>query len=860
MNPQLSFSSEDIKDNLSTPKFPKNKSLISIEKEENTLDTLKQQIDKVYNDKDISNNDNNNESKNDKNFLLNSLLNNNSNLDLNNFYMSQFSFDEKSSNFLSKKENTETTLKNKDENDKDKNIILISEENNENKNEENNNEIKYINKLTSEENEKNEDSNFDYELPLGSDDNPEFFYLSENNEEIKEKIKNENQKIGIGDAPPTLESKNNCDILTPKRQQHINKWNEKINSAKISFDENKLFKINGNDGNKKEERKTKYNSSNKKINKVLKFSSLIEENSKSNNYLSERNNHFINSNTYNNSLKNTNFTSKDINNNKNIHDKINNDKITIKPFMIEKIDKNEIIDNNNGEISGKNMMNTNIIKDITITYYDRKNKKNRNSINFMGGNNNNFLDIENFNKTKIIYEKKNLSIEEPRSFSITKKGTHNHSHSRNYQNEKKNINIKNETMTSSNYYLNKKIKNRVILLTKDKNRKNPQDFFNRNNSLKNFFLTEDENFSRQSLEMKNIEGKTERTSPFRKSRIIDSFMTKNSSYKNYILNNNQPLKNKTQQTIIKKHNKNIISQTFSDCPKEEEKSPNKNIEPNMNINNTYYNHIFKNKGNLTHRNKDMGPINIYSRKILYIPNANNNNANKLKQNNYRNIPIKKNTIKKKQNNKSSYIIPKEKNIKILQNENSNLTKNKTRAKFNEYFNDILSNINLTKTLINQRPNLNNKKIKEPQEKHIIRKIIQLSNIDVNTMTTKTIQTKNKSNNVSNKINKEKNKIKNINYNSTFTESRKNIIEMFRNNILNYSINRNNKNNQVKNEVSIFIGEDKKKKENKDSINNNKNMNLKKIIPFNNKTHKKIDKNKKTIINVNQYYSSYYIKK
>ena len=71
MNPQLSFSSEDIKDNLSTPKFPKNKSLISIEKEENTLDTLKQQIDKVYNDKDISNNDNNNESKNDKNFLLN---------------------------------------------------------------------------------------------------------------------------------------------------------------------------------------------------------------------------------------------------------------------------------------------------------------------------------------------------------------------------------------------------------------------------------------------------------------------------------------------------------------------------------------------------------------------------------------------------------------------------------------------------------------------------------------------------------------------------------------------------------------------------------------------------------------------
>ena len=163
MNPQLSFSSEDIKDNLSTPKFPKNKSVNSPEKEENTLDTLKQQIDKVYNDKDTFNNDNINESKNEKNFLLNSLLNNNSNLDLNNFYMSQFSFDEKSSNFFSKKENSEKT----------------QNENDNNKNEENN-EIKYINKITNEENEKNDDSNFDYELPLGSDDNPEFFYVCEN--------------------------------------------------------------------------------------------------------------------------------------------------------------------------------------------------------------------------------------------------------------------------------------------------------------------------------------------------------------------------------------------------------------------------------------------------------------------------------------------------------------------------------------------------------------------------------------------------------------------------------------------------------------------------------------------------------
>ena len=470
-------------------------------------------------------------------------------------------------------------------------------------------------------------------------------------------------------------------------------------------------------------------------------------------------------------------------------------------------------------------------------------KKNRNSINFMGrNNNNNFLDLGNFNKTNIIYEKKNLSIDEPRSFSISKNGTHHHSHSRNYKEIKNNNNnnIKNETMTSTNYFIKNRIKNRVILLTKDKNRKTPQDFFGRNNSLKNLFLSDYENFSKQNLEKKNIEGKTERTSPFRKSKITDSFMTKNPSYKNYILqniNNNNKIS----------HYKNKISQTtFNDYyPKKELIYSNNTTYMNL----ANKNNIFQNKGNLTQRNKDIGPINIYSKKILFISNG-NNNTNKLKQNFLENIPINNNNkikpLKKREINKS-YIIPKEKNIKIFQDEISNITKNKTRTKFNEYIKDVLSNINITKTLVNQKPNLNNKKPKEQNEKHKIRKLIQLSNIDMNTMTTKTIQASNKVNKLNNnKINKDKNKNK---IKNTFAQSRKNIIEMFRNNILNYSINRNNKNNQVKNEVSIFIGDN--------NIKNNKNINLKKNLLFKNKNN---DKSKKTIINVNQYYSSYYIKK
>ena len=203
MNAQISFSAEDIKDNLSTPKFPKNQQVYLLEKEENTLDTLKQQIDKVYNDKDTLNNENINESKNDKNILINSLINSNINLELNNIYINQFSFDEKSSNFLSKKEENDNKENNENNN---KDINIINENINENLNEKNNkeennntnnnqeeekndNEIKYINILTNEDMEKNDDSIFDYELPLDSDNTPEFFKMDdfpENNERKKE--------------------------------------------------------------------------------------------------------------------------------------------------------------------------------------------------------------------------------------------------------------------------------------------------------------------------------------------------------------------------------------------------------------------------------------------------------------------------------------------------------------------------------------------------------------------------------------------------------------------------------------------------------------------------------------------------
>ena len=850
----MSFSTEEIKDNLSTPKFPKNKSIYSLEKEENTLDTLRQQFDKAYNDKETLNNENINELKNDKKILINSLLNNNSNLDLNNLYMSQFSFDEKSSNFLTKKENKESTNEDNkliliDEDNKDKN--KIKDENNSEEND-NDNEIKYINKITNDDIDKNDDSNFDYELPLGSDDNPEFFF-SQNNEELKvkeqnkDKIEKDNCPI-LKDCNCDLEKKKSEKILTPQKKIK-NKMSKKINSAKIINNENQLL-------NSKENKKNiyfpKFHSSNKKINKVLKFSSLIDD-YKVNDYFQEKYNNNINSNIYSNSQKNTYFTSKDNNSKKQMN---YNDKIIINPFTIEKMENNESLEDK----ENSSRIKSNIIKDITLSYYNKRNKKNRNSVNFTERNNN-FICLEN-DKNKIIYEK-NLSIEEPRSFSISQKGTHSHSHSRNY---KESYNkIKNETISSSNYFMNKRLKNCVILLTKNKN-------LYQNNSLKNMSLSENENFSQKSLE-KKIEGKTERCSPFRKSRISDSFMAKNTSYKNYMLNNNQLMHNRNQNVLDNKM-QFLVSKTCNDFPfdnkkeiNKKEKNDNNKIKIN-NKNNFYINkQMFKNKGNLTQRNKDIGPVNIYSRKVIYIPNGNqkhnSNKSNQLSREKplYGNYNLKKNNINK------SYIIPKEKNIKIIPAENDKaINRINARKKFNDYFNEILSNINITKTITNQRTNLNNKLPKEQKEKHKIRKIIQLSNLNMNTMTTKTIQASDKNKNslkskyLVKKINS--NKIKNNNYisntkynnNSTLTHPRKSLIELFKNNILNYSINRNNRNNQVKNEVSIFIGDNKNK--------NNKTINVKRNL-LNNKNNNKINnlgKNKKTIINVNQYYSSYYIKK
>ena len=189
MNTQISFSNEEKKEGSSTPKFRINKSINSIGKEENILDTLKQNIHKLINIELISNGSNekknNNEFQNEnfnKNFFLNSLLNkiNNKN-ELNDYYNNQFSFDGKSENIIVSKNEKDNNKENIDNN-----IIIIdnnTDDNNINKKNINNNEIKEINDINSSlislnsiSNE-NSDNNFNYILPLESDKSLEQFNI-----------------------------------------------------------------------------------------------------------------------------------------------------------------------------------------------------------------------------------------------------------------------------------------------------------------------------------------------------------------------------------------------------------------------------------------------------------------------------------------------------------------------------------------------------------------------------------------------------------------------------------------------------------------------------------------------------------
>ena len=912
MNSQISFCNDSKKDNLSTPKFPINKSIISSEKEEKLFDTLKKNIQDALNNEKIGNNNNeiNNNESNDNKKISSILCNINNINDLNN-YINQISFDETSQNFFfSKKEN-------ESENNIDKSIST-------NNNIEENNEVKFINNIEnylSNSNKKNEDNNFNYNLPLESDKSSENFNIMlfqqfpeniEDDDQLKKnntnivQIKTRMQKLKQNSE---IENKKEKKIFLPKQRQilcnktikedleltprkkNINNKNEIYKSANISFNQ-KLKALNSSKCSSLKKRKDN-----------LKVPVLTDE-YQYNKCFTEPNNLLTQSKIFTNSKKNTFFTSND--NKKEFSSKKDNKlKIIIKPFLIEKINNNNYI-NTESDINNY-LIKEKIFKNITISCSQKVNKIDKTNIN---KRNNKFIDI---NENKFIYEK-NLIGKKNGSFSIHQKDNKRSINSRN-NSKKIMIKIKNASF-------NKKIKNNNSL-----NHKN-----NENSLIKerikwnrNYSISALDNLSHKNIKKIKV-AKTGKNSPFCKSKITNKkylakkfIFTQSSSVENK-KSKIKDEKYKNEQIFISSNeHKNISKFTIfcnydskmeKNCLEETAKSKVNKIKVNIANNNCNNNKKFylsnmtskntksifqneKTKGNYTERNRDFCFGEIYSKKLIQTNRVNHDgnkysSINTEKINNSRKIKKIDKTNNNNYNNKSSII---NKNKLMIDNNNNNDNNSisiKGKNKYNDYFNEIISKIDLNKNIHNKKnENLNSKKNSKT------RNLINTTNSEIYFNTKKNILLSSKINCFqpryiyNNKTTKNSEKIKrqyntinnssNLEYNNKFRTnpkinkrkakisfSRENSLDIsnFKKDIVKYSILRNNKNNQVSSEVSLFIG--KNNNINGNSIESNLDLYTDEYIQkkigkysLNNKL-KAINVNRRTIINVNQFYPSYFI--
>ena len=903
MNSQNSFSKEEKKEGLSTPKFQRNLSIYSLEKEENTLDTLQQNINILVNLESKSNLDkqNNNEFQNkiiNNNFALKSLLLNEIN-NKNELYdnYNQFSFDGKTKNI-------------------DNNVIII--DNNTNNENDNNNEIKYISEeesniinSNSKNNENNENIDFNYNLPLESDKSSENFNLisfQAFSEEIDEKKNEKNKKIP-NQKKMNLDRKinNNPKIINKKRNIGYFSKQKKISKKLIIKDILNLTPKKSNKNNNslnKSAQKSKSNfNSMKKRNFCIEIPSLIEE-YKTGKCLTEPKNPFFefNSVNVNNSLKNTNFTSKE---KKSIVSlKKENKNRDINPFIVKKISFN----NNTTKIK-KDESKNNKIEKINISYYKKRNPKLRKSIHFKKG----YTFIENNNN---IYDKNTH-----RNKDINIKEKNNLIHSRNYNQ----LNNQNINLTYDNSPLKTEIKKSIFLLNNNNLNKSP--FYKRKISYRNFAISDLDSSSKRLL--KTIKHKKIIDSPFNKFRILN----KNSLSKKFIFNNqSSSAENRKIKIKLNKNEKYDGNDTFISsneiksnhkftifCNYDSKKPKTKNVIKEKNLNseinkikvstisnslnnntklsqkNTNYMNYKNNRPNKLkidkrriikerYKNSFREPSSIYSKKFVFI-NNNNSNSNLYSTINNENKPKNqlKNKIVGRNINKSLIINSRDNNFITDKNSTNSSLIIKDKNRFNDIFYNILSNLELKNINNNKKKTINSfKKIKFLNETYntlnsnteniYSRENNILSNYKIHSFKPK-IKHQNKITKKSEKINKQYNTINNnsinIGNNDKFRKNpkiskrkiklnskRENSLNIpkIKNRIEKYSILNNNQNNKIRNEISIYFEKQSNKKEKSLKLYNGdeyiKKKKEKSLIK--NGELKKINDNEKTIINVNLY--------
>ena len=908
MNSKNNFLNYNKKEQFSTPKFPLIKSYISSERDEKTLRPLKKNINNILDKNEINkekkendNNENNDiENRNKLKSLLDSINDKN---DFKDLLINQFSFDGKIQNDLIK--NNENNI-NKD--DINNNIIIIN-------NNDENNEIKYINDPETyflDSNKNIEENNFKYNLPLESDKSSEKFNLfsfqgnsKEMDDKQASKNKIQNQKRN---NPEIINEKREINLkgdkLAPIQEKKFKKFNSNIHIGNIKMKINNKSNENNASKNDPSKNKRNYHIKVPTLNEIYSYNNSFSEPNKT--YYYSKNMSYSKKNEFSSHEKNTENIKKD-----------NKLKVITKPFILEKLDNNKNYFKNsniNKDNVNNNKITKNIIEDITVSYYKKINKNNKNSPN--SKRNNKFIEIPNNNfKNEVIYEKNivkdNSSIinnkKTPKSFfnSINNSNINKTNYTFNDLTFKKKKNILRKNNIE---HLPSKIRKKFYKeipfspldsssLKKIKEGKINEDFplynsqiINQNILFKNYIYSKSSSVKNKKniINLYNKENEDNKTSIVSNDKFTNN-ISNDYKYKKLKINVNKNKRNKVGNYEIKVNtiNNNFNINSLYDNNYDTDINENKNSIKEENT-----------KGFITERNKDLKiwDKNIYSKKKIIFNNYNNNNSknkyfsiNNEKSKNYRRLKYfnpqiyiedsystinnENQMVKSEQNSNNNSLSVKDKNK--LQNEvktkndinlkvdfpasnGRNIKKNfykryyKTRNMIN------LSNTNLSfnteKNKLSSRKNIENRPIINYNNN--TSKNSKIINSQYETINNSLYLGNNKNLLLIPKINKDNPKIPLSSENSFETPN-------FRKNIIKYNILRNNKNNQVSSEVSVFIGNNSSFN-NSNSIETNENKindenNKKKIGKFpNGDKINPINVNKKTIINFNQFYPSYYI--
>ena len=496
----------------------------------------------------------------------------------------------------------------------------------------------------------------------------------------------------------------------------------------------------------------------------------------------------------------------------------------------ESINYNNIINSNFGN-NTNNYNNTVVEQNEDSKNLVIKNKNIRGINNYEDKNNFKTRNFENvvYNSHKVFNNAfyNTINYEEPELNTIITTSKNNNNMNKKILNNKikTKVPIKNSLPDFKYFKLNKKKSNKLNI---NKNNNNQQNYnYLRNKNINN------KNKIQNQTQFKMHLNKPKNETNFNKS-------------KNLVFNNHNITKNKQRH---KKFYNKFIYNVFETNPNNNDNSDNTQIKnQNSKIQNSAINNEkIINKNKIIERNNFIND-NFSSNSLQ------NSEFNKIKVhmifNKHNKLSTSPNLFSQERNSKKTWkIYKKPKNtclINQFNNDNSPNSNNKNISK---------KNINNYKKEI---PEFNSgyKSNKNSQIIALRKRFINSTNLTVRNSISKFEQkpTELDSNNQRNSMQK-----LNINLDKIYLNMKNSkTIDDYNEDIIKYSILRNNLNNQVINEFSLTVGDNNnqdKKSEIKNDTNNKKRININKK-KLNNK--KEGTNDKKTIINVNQYYPSYFI--